>query len=417
MAIIGSGISGLSTAYHLHPDFDVTVFEKQGYLGGHTDTHKLEIDKQTHNIDSGFIIYCPEYYPHFNAMIEQLGVDSQLTNMSFAARNQSTDTIYNSTNINRLFCQRRNIVSPRFWRMLFDITRFYRTSPKVLKGSKLELTTGQYLSDNKYGDGFVNDHLLPMISALWSTTPQRVLEFPIFHLVAFFQNHGLLKLIKRPDWRVICNGSASYVNALVNKLKCRWELNVEVKSVRRDTDGVTIGFSSSQSEKFDAVVFACHADQALQLIHSPSDDEVSILGAIPFENNSVVVHTDESIMHSNKLSWASWNTEVPDNTDPQSLECCTANYWMNLLQGLSCNTNVFTSLNSYKKIDAEKILTKRQYSHPIFTASSVAAQKQKHLIDGKKHSYFVGAYWGWGFHEDGARSAFEVSQLMKGELL
>ena len=414
IAIVGAGISGLSTAFHLYRDYRITIFEKENYFGGHTDTHELIIDDQKVRIDSGFIIFCPEYYPHFSAMLNQLNVECQPTDMSFAAHNRQTGVIYNATtSLNKLFCQRRNIFKPRFLRMLLDIVRFYRNSPKVLDDNDVSVSVDEYLKANRYGQGFIDDHLLPMISALWSATPQKVLEFPIHHLVDFFQRHGLLKLIGRPQWQVIKNGSRSYVEALRQQLDCDWQSGVAVDKVIRNQQGVSVALADGSNHSFDAVVFACHADQALAMLDTPNEHERRILGSIPFEPNHVVVHTDESIMHPNKLSWASWNTVVPDESDDNSLLCCTANYWMNSLQGLDLNSNVFTSLNLRDRVAPNKILAERHYSHPVFNRESVAAQKDKHLIDGQQHSYYVGAYWGWGFHEDGARSAFEVSRQIR----
>lgn len=412
IAIIGAGISGLSTAYHLHNDYSITVFEKEDYLGGHTDTHDFEIDGQSVRVDSGFIIFCQEFYPRFSAMLNKLGVKAESTDMSFSAHNQQTGLVYNATSINKLFCQRKNLLSPRFYRMLFDIARFYSRSIEVLKSNDNATTVKQYLDDNGYGNGFAQDHLLPMISALWSATPERVEQFPIRHLVEFFNNHGLLKLVNRPQWLVVKGGSASYVEALHKALKCQWQLNTSVTKVERHYQQVFVT-TKDDTQAFDAAVFATHSDQALAMISSPSEDEQRILSAIPFEQNHVIVHTDDSIMHPNQRSWASWNTEVPNQFDSVTQQCCTANYWMNSLQNLPLKTNVFSTLNSNHKINPSKILKERFYTHPIFTAKSVAAQKDKPRIDGKNRSYFVGAYWGWGFHEDGARSAYEVSQLIR----
>ncbi len=418
VAIIGGGISGLSSAYLLHEQCDVTLFEKNDYIGGHTDTHSFRIDGKDVRVDSGFIIFCPEYYPHFSAMLADLGVESQKTNMSFSAFNPQANIVYNATNPNKLFCDRRNFFRPRFLRMIWDIVRFYRTAISVLDDNRFEQqTVRQYLETHRYGSGFQEDHLMPMISALWSATPERVNEFPIQHLVDFFHRHGLMKIIGRPQWLVVKNGSSSYVEALQKKLRCQWRLNTSVTKVTRSHVGVTVHTEDGLAQSFDAVIFACHADRALSIIDEPSEEEINILSAIPFEPNHVVVHTDESIMHSNRQSWASWNTEVPTKLNPAISGCCSANYWMNSLQSLPIQTNVFTTLNSHKSIDRDRILIERHYRHPIFTKESVAAQKRKNKICGQNHSFFVGAYWGWGFHEDGARSAFETCKRLQLALL
>jgi predicted NAD/FAD-binding protein len=427
IAIIGAGISGLSTAYHLHKEYEVTVFEKNNYFGGHTDTHPLNIDSKQVNIDSGFIIFCREYYPNFCRMLDQLGVQSQATDMSFSVHNRQTHLIYNATNPNKLFCQRRNLLNFGFYRMIFDILRFYNTASQVLKTNDTKTTVAEYLKQHNYSKEFITDHLLPMISALWSATPERVEQFPILHLVDFFSRHGLMKIINRPQWQVVKNGSNSYVKALREQIDVTWRSNALVTEVIR---GKTIkvrsqngnenesqgGNRGRNEDQFDAAVLAVHANSALKILTQPSIDETEILGAIPFERNHVIVHTDESIMHQNKRSWASWNTEVPNDLNQNNQGICTANYWMNSLQGLDLETNVFTSLNSQNKIAEDHVLAERIYHHPVFTAQSVAAQKRKPEIDGKNSTYFTGAYWGWGFHEDGARSAAEICELIREQI-
>lgn len=415
IAIVGAGISGLSTAFHLHKEYEITVFEKENYFGGHTDTHELTIDSENVRIDSGFIIFCPEYYPNFCSMLEQLKVEHQNTDMSFSAYNRMSGIVYNATNPNKLFCQRSNLFNRKFYRMIFDILRFYHTARNVLKSNDKKTTVSEYLQQKKYSQAFIDDHLLPMISALWSATPERVADFPIYHLVDFFSRHGLMQILNRPQWKVLKNGSDSYVKALRKQLDVTWKSGSAVTSISR-TDKVSIATELGDSEQFDAVVLALHADQALSILADPTNEERDILSKIPFEKNHVVVHTDESIMHPNRQSWASWNTEVPNDFDQNTQRVCTANYWMNSLQNLSLKSNVFTSLNSHYKIDHSKILIERIYYHPIFTASSVAAQQKKHQIDGQHATFYTGAYWGWGFHEDGARSAADISQLIRAQV-
>jgi len=413
IAIIGAGISGLSSAYHLHQDFDITIYERENYFGGHTDTHTFNIDGQRVNIDSGFIVFCKQFYPHFSTMLDELGVESQKTEMSFSAKNHQTGVLYNATSLNKLFCQRKNLFNLSFYRMLFDLYRFYSQAPEVLKTDDHKTSVKDYLKKNNYSSAFTDDHLFPMISALWSATPKHVAEFPIHHLVDFLHSHGMMRLTNRPQWLVVKGGSQRYVDALREQINCRWFISSPVERIQRSNNTVNIITSDQKSETYDAVIIATHSDQALKLLDQPSDNELSILEKIKYEKNHVVVHTDDSIMDPNKQSWASWNTEVPSSLEPSTQKCCTANYWMNLLQSLAIKTNVFTTLNSSHKIQDDKILQQRVYSHPIFTADSVAAQKQRPLINGQHNTYYVGAYWGWGFHEDGARSAYETAELMK----
>jgi len=410
IAIIGSGIAGLSTAFHLHEEYDITVFEKSASLGGHTDTHMLMLDGKQQAIDSGFIVFCRDHYPHFSAMLDKLNVASKISDMSFSMWNKRTKVAYNATSINTLFCQRKNLFRWRFYRMILDIVRFYHCAPNVLKQQNHTTSVKQYLEQHNYSREFMHDHLFPMISALWSATAQRVEQFPIRHLVEFMHRHGMMKLIFRPQWRVVQGGSSSYINALKKQITCQWKQSTPVTKVQRTEQDVII-YDADGNTRFDAVVFATHADQALALLESPSDDEQSILSQIPFERNHVIVHSDESVLHPNRLTWASWNTEVPEQI--KNTECCTATYWMNLLQGLDTPTNVFVSLNTQHKIDPDKIFKERIYHHPIFTADSVAAQRKRSTINGQRNTFYVGAYWGWGFHEDGARSAYQSAQLIK----
>lgn len=415
LAIIGSGISGLTVAFELHQQFDITVFEKEPYFGGHTDTHNLLIDGKSVNIDSGFIIFCPEYYPNFDRMLRQLNVARQKTDMSFSVFNPNRNLLYNASTLSKIFCQLRNLVRPRFYRMLVDIVRFYSTAHRVLDNDKDQGSVADYLQSHSYGKEFSESHLLPMISALWSATPNNVLAFPIQHLVEFFQNHGLLKLVNRPQWYVIKGGSRSYVDALRESLEVTWRSNYPIAKVKRGPQ-VEVISRDNQAEIFDAVVFATHADQAVALLDKPSAIEREVLGAMPFQKNHVLVHTDSSLLHPNKRSWGSWNVRVPSASTQMDAEVCTANYWMNSLQSLELETQVFTSLNNQQNIDQTKILAEREYEHPIFTQQSVAAQSKKSQVDGVLSSYYVGAYWGWGFHEDGARSAVQVSQLIREQL-
>jgi predicted NAD/FAD-binding protein len=410
IAIIGSGISGLSCAYHLDAHkHQTTIFEKANYFGGHTDTHQFEINGEKINVDSGFIVFAREYYPHFSAMLDELGISSKPTEMSFSASNPISGLVYNATNLNKLFCQRKNLINPKFYRMIIDIVRFYKTAPKILLNSDSDVSAGEYFTQKKYSATFQEDHIFPMIGALWSTPPALVSHYPIRFLVEYMSAHGMMDLWNRPDWQVLKNGSFEYINALKNKLNnTTWKLHCGVTNVIREEDRVLIHSASAEPEYFDAVVFACHANQAKIILQKPSADETEILGNISFEPNEVTIHTDETIMPNNPLAWASWNTSVSTKPD----EACSATYWMNELQGLKVKTNIFVSLNENRTVNPEKILKKRQYHHPSYTMASVTARQQLSTINGKNRSAFAGAYWGWAFHEDGARSGYEAAKIL-----
>ncbi len=410
IAIIGSGISGVSAAYHLDKQgHQTTIFEKANYFGGHTDTHRLNINNEQVNIDSGFIVFAKEYYPHFTSMLDELGIQSKPTQMSFSASNPISGLVYNATNLNTLFCQRRNLLRPTFYRMILDIIRFYQSGNSILNHIEPSVTSAEYFTQKRYSKTFQEDHIFPMIGALWSTPPSLVKHYPIRFLVEYMQAHGMMNLWQRPEWQVLNNGSFEYINILKQRLKhCTWKLNCGVTNVIREEDRVLIQSASAEPEYFDAVIMACHADQAKLLLQKPSKQEREILGAIGFEANEITIHTDESIMPQNTLAWASWNTRVSTN----SKEACSATYWMNELQGLNIDTNVFVSLNENRQVDPEKVLKKRYYHHPSYTHKSVAARKKLPNINGENRTAFAGAYWGWAFHEDGARSGYDAANLL-----
>ena len=410
VAIVGSGIAGVSAAFHLNKaGHQTSIFEKANYFGGHTDTHQFEIDGKNINIDSGFIVFAREFYPHFSRMLDELGIDSKPTAMSFSASNTNTGLVYNTTSINKLFCQRKNLFSAKFYRMLFDIVRFYQSGDKILLHTEDTITANDYFSNNHYSQTFTEDHIYPMISALWSTPVALVKFYPIRYLVEYMQTHGMMKLTKRPTWQVLNNGSFEYQHKLKKHMKhCTWRLNCGVTNIIREENQVLIHLASAEPEYFDAVVLACHADQAYILLQKPSVTEREILTTIGFENNDVTIHTDDNVMPENPLAWASWNAWVsPDNNTR-----CSATYWMNELQGLDSSTNFFISLNESREINSEKILKKRHYQHPSYTARSVVARKRLPEINGQNRTAYAGAYWGWAFHEDGARTGYEAAHIL-----
>jgi uncharacterized protein len=409
IAIVGSGIAGLASAWLLSKDprHEVVLFEANDYLGGHTHTHDIELQGRRYAVDSGFIVHNPAHYPLLTGLFDELGVASQPTTMSFSVRNEASGLEYNATDLDGLFCQRRNLASPRFWGMLRDLFRFYREAPALLDAAGEGPTLGDYLERNGYGAMFRDDHLLPMASALWSSPSARILSFPAKYLVQFMANHQMLQVSDRPQWRVVRGGSNAYVRALQQRWRVQVRLSTAVSMVLRDDDGVSV-FTSTGAERFDQLVLACHSDQSLRLLSDATDAERSVLGAMPYQANDTVLHTDARLLPRRRKAWAAWNALVP--RDPADV--CTVSYCMNLLQGIDSTEPFVVTLNRTDAIDPAKILRRMRYHHPVYSHASVAAQQRKDEIQGRRRTWFAGAYWGWGFHEDGIRSAVEVAHAM-----
>lgn len=403
IAIIGSGISGLVCAWKLGRDHEVTLYEANDYLGGHTHTHTVEQDGQQYAVDSGFIVHNPLNYPHFTALLTELRVASQPTTMSFSVHKEANDLAYNATSLDTLFCQRRNLVSPRFLGMVRDLMRFYRESPALLRAPEPGPTLGEYLAQHRYGDAFRTDHLIPMASALWSSPASRILEFPARYLVRFMANHQMLRISGRPQWRVVQGGSRSYIDAMRQRWTVRERLNCAVRAVKRLPGGVQVA-TREGLEHHDEVIFACHSDQALALLADPTAQEREVLGAITYQDNDVVLHTDARLLPRQRKAWAAWNAYVP--ADPEAP--CSVSYCMNLLQGITSPRPFIVTLNRSDAIDPAAVLARMRYHHPVYTHESVAAQARRAEISGQRRSWYAGAYWGWGFHEDGVASALDV---------
>jgi uncharacterized protein len=407
IAVVGSGIAGLGSAWLLSRHHAVTLFEAGDYLGGHTHTHDIELQGKHYAVDSGFIVYNPDYYPHVSQLFNELGVVSKPTTMSFSVRNEATGLEYNATTINTLFCQRRNIFSLRFLGMVRDLMRFYRDAIGLLDHPGEGPTLGEYLGQNGYGSAFRDEHLLPMASALWSSPNAQLLEFPARYLVQFMANHQMLRVNRPPNWRVVVGGSSSYVKALRARWNVDERLACPVRSVTRQGEGVRV-VSDAGVEHFDEVVMACHSDDALRMLVDATDAERSVLGALPYQCNEAVLHTDASVMPRGRKAWAAWNAFVPTSVDTP----CTVSYCMNLLQGIESPEPFIVTLNNSDAIDPAKVLKRMRYHHPVYSHDSVRAQQRKAEIQGHRHTWFAGAYWGWGFHEDGMRSAVEVAAAL-----
>lgn len=404
IAVIGSGISGLASAWLLSRAHEVSLFEASDRLGGHTHTHCIELDGRSHQVDTGFIVFNHEHYPLLSRMFRQRGVASQPTTMSFSVHKQAGGLEYNATSLDTLFCQRRNLASPRFLGMVRDLLRFYREAPALLDSDDDELSLGRYLQSRGYGAAFRDDHLVPMASALWSSPSRQILEFPARYLVAFMANHQMLQISGRPQWRVVRGGSSRYIEALRRDWRVHERVACPVHSVQRNRAGVEL-HTAAGTERFDQVVLACHSDQALALLADADAAERDILGAIRYQPNDVVLHTDRSLLPRRRKAWAAWNAWVPAATDA----ACSVSYCMNILQGIRSERPLIVSLNRTADIDPAQVLRRMHYQHPVYTRDAVAAQRRKPEIQGRRRTWFAGAWWGWGFHEDGMHSAVEVA--------
>ena len=403
IAIIGSGIAGNVAAHRLHKEHEITVFEAGAHVGGHTHTHEIDSHGERYAIDTGFIVFNDWTYPNFIALLSELGVESQASVMSFSVRNEASGLEYNGTTINTLFAQRSNLLRPSFYSMLRDIVRFNREAPALL-ASSTDIALGDYLAAHHYSSEFIGDYLVPMGAAIWSTDPARMLAFPARFFVRFFENHGMLSVDARPQWRAIRGGSARYVDKLVAPFRGRIRLNTPVESVRRMRDCVLVKARGAEAQRFEHVFLACHSDQALGLLADATPLERQILGAIPYQENEAVLHTDTSMLPHARRAWAAWNYHVVR----ESSERVALTYNMNILQSLAARETFCVTLNHSERIAPAKIIKRLVYHHPLFTPAGVAAQKRQHEINGQQRTYFCGAYWRFGFHEDGVVSALDA---------
>lgn len=409
IAIIGSGIAGNTIAWHLHQEHAVTVFESGGHIGGHTHTHSIEHEGKQLQIDTGFIVYNDRTYPNFINMLDTLGVETQASSMSFSVKDEVTGLEYNGTSINSLFAQRRNLFKPRFHRMIRDILRFNREAPALLELGGGEITFGEYLKQGGFSSAFIRQYVIPMGAAIWSADPEQMLSFPAKFFIRFFHNHGMLSVNDRPQWRVIKGGSAEYVKKLTAGFKDNIQLNTPIEAVSRHDSGVTIKPKDQPAQRFDWVFFACHSDQALRLLNDASADEQSVLAAIPYQENDIVLHTDTRLMPRRKLAWAAWNYHLTK----QPLGRAAVTYDMNILQSLEANDTFLVTLNHIHGIDPNKIIKRLTYHHPVYTPEGVIAQSRHAEISGVNRTCYAGAYWRNGFHEDGVFSALEALSHFK----
>ncbi|MBN2132102.1 MAG: FAD-dependent oxidoreductase [Sedimentisphaerales bacterium] len=407
IAIIGSGISGLLSARLLAADHDIHVFEANSYAGGHTNTVAFEAFGGHYAADTGFMVFNDRTYPNFIQVLQLLGVASRDSDMSFSVRCDKTGLEYQGSSLNGLFAQRRNLVSPSFYRMLLDVLRFNRQSLELLCGDDNELELGAYVDRNHYGREFVEHYLIPMGAAIWSAPPDRFRQFPARFIVNFFNNHGLLTVRNHPQWKTVHGGAVRYVEAMTRAFVARIRLNCPVVSVRRYPDRVAVTAKHGESEDFDAVILAAHADQSLAMLADASETEREILGAFAYQRNETVLHVDPSLLPRCRRAWASWNYRIPqEDGQPVALT-----YNLNRLQGHSSPDPICVTLNDVKSIDTAKVLRRIEYHHPVYRREALAAQQRCHEINGKNRTYYCGAYWGHGFHEDGVNSALAVGRL------
>lgn len=407
IAIIGAGISGLVAAYKLHRQHDITVFEANDYIGGHTSTVDVETDEGALAVDTGFIVFNDRTYPNFNNLLDELHVRSHRTNMSFSMRCDRSGLEYRGADLNGLFAQRRNIVNPKFLRLLYDLVNFEKSARWLLDSPADSITVEQFFAKQRVSRSFIEHYFIPMGSAVWSCPADKLLAFPMRFILQFYRNHGLLGLRDRPQWRVIRGGSREYVKKLVASFRHRIRLNAPVRTLLRTEDEVEV-HTSNGSERFDHVVFACHSDQALRMLQSPTSTERQLLSAFAYEPNQVVLHTDTSLLPRNRRAWACWNYHLPSERSSQA----TVTYNMNMLQSLQTKETYCVTLNETEWIDPSKVLRQFIFSHPIFTSQRAAAQaRHRELIDASRTS-FCGAYWGNGFHEDGVNSALAVCEVL-----
>lgn len=406
IAVVGAGISGLAAAYYLRNKHDVSVFEANGYAGGHANTLSVVEKSKILPVDTGFIVYNDRTYPNFSRLLAELDVPSQASDMSFSVRCDRSGLEYAGTGINGLFAQRLNLLRPAFWRLIRDWRRFGHESQQLLSSPQERITVREYFRQHSYSREFREQYFLPIGSAIWSCPHDRLEEFPIRFIVDFYHHHGLLTLDDPPQWRVIRGGSQRYVQALLSRLPRPVELSNQVVGVERAAaGGARLHFASGESRTFEHVILACHADQALQLLgESATPAECDVLSAFPYEANTAVLHTDTKVLPRSRRAWASWNYRIPARSRGKA----TVTYNMNRLQSLQSEETYCVSLNEESQIDPQKILRVIQYHHPVFSLSRAKAQQRHHeLIDLDGLSY-CGAYWGNGFHEDGVNSALAV---------
>ncbi|MAX13876.1 MAG: FAD-dependent oxidoreductase [Candidatus Marinimicrobia bacterium] len=401
IAVVGSGVSGLVTAWLLSKHHHVSIFEKNDYVGGHVHTHTFESSIGSQNVDSGFIVFNDRTYPNFEKIINSLGVEFQDTTMGFSLKTDD-DFEYSGNSVSSLFAKKRHLFSPKFYSFLLNIIKFNKSSMSIMSSLNEDVTLEEYLKSINVSQLSIDNYIIPMGASIWSTDPHKMLEMPAVFFLKFLSNHGLLNISDRPQWRVVCNGSKSYVEKLIASMKCTLHLDTPVKSISRNEDGVNLEFSDKRLD-FDKVILATHSNQSLQLLNDPTDEEVNVLSNIKYQKNTATIHTDISILPKRKSAWSSWNY-----FKSKKQKSVLLTYNMNILQNLKSKEVFNVTINDPGIINSNKILKTINYEHPLFTVDSVSAKKKIPSMNGSNHTYYCGAYCGNGFHEDGVNSALEV---------
>ena len=407
VAVIGSGISGLSAAYFLSKKYKVDLFEKEDRFGGHSHTIDIKLNEDTNKIhaDIGFIVFNKKTYPNLINFFKEIDVDIEKSNMSLSFMSKDIDLEYCGKGLKGIFSHKKNLFNFDFFKMFLEILKFYKKSSKLNEFNE-DISLGKYLVNEKHSEYFINYHLIPMVSAIWSMPPYDAKKMPIKFFMKFFQNHGLFNLRKRPQWYTVKNRSRQYVNKVIEKISGEHFKNYKIEKIKRISNFVRI-FYGSENEYFDydKVIIATHADEAKKMIEDKSEEEAKILGSFQYKKNLAIIHSDEVVMPQKRFNWSAWNTSI-------SKKNSSVTYWLNLLQNFKINKNIFLTLNPFEKINTDKIIKKVEFTHPYYDHNTLKNQKNLHLIQNKKNILFCGSYFGYGFHEDGIKSTLEMIKFL-----
>ena len=400
IAVIGSGISGLSSAYYLSKHHKVDLYEQSDHFGGHSYTYDIKEEDKIVPVDLGFIVFNELTYPNLINFFNELNVPFEKSNMSFSVSVKNTNVEYGGSGFNAIFANKLNLLNLKFLKMIREIISFYNHAPSLLKNNIEDKTLGDYLRRSKLSKYFIEYHIIPMVAAIWSMPFSKAKEMPLKLFLNFFINHGLFRLKNRPQWFTVTNRSRNYVKKILEKISGEIFKNYKINNISRSDDNVRISIGNEYLD-YDQVVLACHADQSLNILNDPSSKEKEILNKFTYVSNRAFLHTDENLMPSRKKAWSSWNSITKDNRT-----CIT--YWLNKLQNLKTNKNYFLTLNPVAEVEENKVIKQEKFTHPYFNNENVSLQKDLHLLQGKKRTWFCGSYFGYGFHEDGLKSSIDL---------